>query len=283
MHDAAALGLLPVVTALVKEGHDIHALDSLGKTPRERAFEYGHQAVADYLASQEALSAPPILSVSPEPLPAALKVEPMKPTRLLARWLVPCVLLFLVFWFIFPTPYEYTRKAPDIYRVNRFTGLLEVSTAKGWRTQDELDRESQAKAEARSKALAEAEAKAQSKQKERSRGKSLPEVAFGSNDQYKANVRISYSGAELLYQVTVSPFSGSLKEAYDNPYITAALVEFQLFNEDDFLVSTIAPPRSSFVRMHESGKVRCLEAQGSRFVTEKEYDQISYFLPVWRF
>lgn len=44
---------------------------------------------------------------------------------------------FLVF--VWPTPYEYTRKAPDIWRVNRFTGVREIATDDGWKTPGQVE------------------------------------------------------------------------------------------------------------------------------------------------
>lgn len=49
--------------------------------------------------------------------------------------------LFAFFWYIWPTPYEYTRKAPDIYRVNRFTGVQEQGTPDGWKTDKVIAKE----------------------------------------------------------------------------------------------------------------------------------------------
>lgn len=48
-------------------------------------------------------------------------------------------------WFVWPTPYEYTRKAPDIWRVNRFTGVSELATDDGWMTKAEKDRREMAR------------------------------------------------------------------------------------------------------------------------------------------
>lgn len=42
-------------------------------------------------------------------------------------------------YFVYPTPYEYTRRAPNVFRVNRFTGVREVSTANGWRKSSSLN------------------------------------------------------------------------------------------------------------------------------------------------
>lgn len=35
-------------------------------------------------------------------------------------------------WFVWPSPYEYTRRAQDVWRVNRFTGVRERSSSTGW-------------------------------------------------------------------------------------------------------------------------------------------------------
>lgn len=35
-------------------------------------------------------------------------------------------------WFVWPTPYEYTKSAHEIYRVNRWTGVKEIATGQGW-------------------------------------------------------------------------------------------------------------------------------------------------------
>jgi len=45
------------------------------------------------------------------------------------------------FGFIWPTPYEYTRKYPDVNRINRFTGVKEISTSAGWKTKAQIDKE----------------------------------------------------------------------------------------------------------------------------------------------
>jgi hypothetical protein len=44
----------------------------------------------------------------------------------------------LFLFFVWPTPYEYTRKAPNIWRTNRFTGVKEQSTSDGWRRESEV-------------------------------------------------------------------------------------------------------------------------------------------------
>ena len=54
---------------------------------------------------------------------------------LLARWTGITLLAALFVFFIWPTPYIYLRKAPDVYRVNRFTGVRQVSSSHGWTTQ----------------------------------------------------------------------------------------------------------------------------------------------------
>lgn len=46
---------------------------------------------------------------------------------IVAAFAVACIGVF-----IWPTPYEYTRKAPNVWRVNRFTGVTEVSSGSGW-------------------------------------------------------------------------------------------------------------------------------------------------------
>jgi len=38
-------------------------------------------------------------------------------------------------YFVWPTPYEYTRQFPSVIRVNRFSGVEELSSASGWRVQ----------------------------------------------------------------------------------------------------------------------------------------------------
>ena len=42
------------------------------------------------------------------------------------------VAALLLFWFVWPTPYRYMSKAPLMWRVNRFTGDVDVATATGW-------------------------------------------------------------------------------------------------------------------------------------------------------
>lgn len=44
-------------------------------------------------------------------------------------------------WFVWPTPYNYGHFQGEGYRVNRFTGVKEVSTEKGWRSQEEIAKE----------------------------------------------------------------------------------------------------------------------------------------------
>ncbi|GIK33430.1 MAG: hypothetical protein BroJett009_24220 [Armatimonadota bacterium] len=66
------------------------------------------------------------------------------------KWVGAAALLLLFGWFVWPTPYEYTRKAPNVWRVNRFTGIQEISTDKGWRTEEAIraERKEEAAAEA---------------------------------------------------------------------------------------------------------------------------------------
>jgi hypothetical protein len=61
------------------------------------------------------------------------------------------VIALLVLYFVWPTPYEYTRKYPNVIRVNRFTGASEKSTNSGWVRQV-------SKSEVDQKALAEKDA-----------------------------------------------------------------------------------------------------------------------------
>lgn len=61
----------------------------------------------------------------------------MKPetATLLVKLIWPITLLLAIIafgLFIWPTPYEYTRKYPNVVRVNRFTGEKETSGRGGW-------------------------------------------------------------------------------------------------------------------------------------------------------
>ena len=57
------------------------------------------------------------------------------PVRRRPRWLwfvlLP-VLILLFGWFVWPTPYAYTKDGEDLYRVNRFSGVKEISGGDGW-------------------------------------------------------------------------------------------------------------------------------------------------------
>lgn len=57
-----------------------------------------------------------------------------------------CAIAFL--WFAWPTPYEYTRRYPNVIRVNRFTGVTQHATADGWKTDRQLVDDSKAEATA---------------------------------------------------------------------------------------------------------------------------------------
>lgn len=50
-------------------------------------------------------------------------------------------------WFVWPTPYEFTRKFPEVVRVNRFTGISEQSTESGWKTKGAILKERRAREE----------------------------------------------------------------------------------------------------------------------------------------
>lgn len=53
-------------------------------------------------------------------------------TKKIAVSVLVAVAALLLFWFVWPTPYRYMSKAPLMWRVNRFTGDVDVATAKGW-------------------------------------------------------------------------------------------------------------------------------------------------------
>lgn len=46
--------------------------------------------------------------------------------------------------FVWPTPYVITRDEGTVYRVNRFTGVRQQATDTGWKTEEEISRESRA-------------------------------------------------------------------------------------------------------------------------------------------
>lgn len=55
----------------------------------------------------------------------------MQPKHITAG-LAVAVGLCVFSWFVWPTPWEYTRRAPDVFRIHRFSGVREVSSASGW-------------------------------------------------------------------------------------------------------------------------------------------------------
>ena len=65
-------------------------------------------------------------------------------------------LLSVLLYLVYPTPYEYTRQYPNVIRVNRFTGVRELSTPQGWKSDNQLRKEAEQEQAIKDKAAQEA-------------------------------------------------------------------------------------------------------------------------------
>jgi hypothetical protein len=186
------------------------------------------------------------------------------------------------FYFIYPTPYEYTHKAPSIFRVNRFTGVAETATSEGWKTdtqiakERELDQERVA-AEITDAAARDAEAKAKS-DAELAKVKELDEYDLGGT---KVNCSISFSGSKIRFRLTLSQ-SGGAKKALDGSYVSAYYLNAKFIDDQSFPVVDKEVRLNEFTRViDEKNRVTAHQYEGQTFITVEDYRRIVGWNPTY--
>lgn len=134
-------------------------------------------------------------------------MSPASKSRL--RYTGIAVAVVAVFYFVWPTPYEYTRKPPDIFRVNRFTGVRETATTDGWERDSEIQAKL-AKAVAARKAVEEADLAALTK------AKVFPPLTVGNHSAITANCVSEFVSGGLRGRLDLSPFTQELQTVVDD-------------------------------------------------------------------
>ena len=208
-------------------------------------------------------------------------VEDPKMKKPWRAYIVAALGICIFGWFIFPTPYEYTRKPPSIWRINRLTGEQVVSTANGWRTERQLDDEAKEKGRVLEAEQAKRIEESKKLESTRATGYSLEPVKFGSNGNYKLNCVVAYIGGQLKYKVTIQPFGRELKTFVEN-YSAERAVLLKFTNSSGFEIATCKPSdgfRNSDLRGGFSG----IELSGAKYMTEQEFDAIVGVKAAWYF
>lgn len=173
-------------------------------------------------------------------------------------------LLFILFViFVYPTPYEYTRKFPDVYRVNRFTGVQYQSTSTGWKTEKEIAAEYEEEIKAnREKSQAD-----ELKVAEFAKSRSLSELTVQST---KFRCQIAWKDSSMRYEFFVSE-SETNKSAFATGTFRNDLKAIFL-DKDGFEVTSITKYASDFIRdATKSGYVLSAE----QYLSREDYEAIA--------
>jgi|GEM_PF-5664592 len=186
------------------------------------------------------------------------------------------VLLGLCAVFVYPTLYEYTRKGEDVWRVNRFSGVKEMATSDGWRTEKQVEDKLKAEAEK----LAEQDKDKADEEARKTAPKDLPEFRIGADEKVHATCSISYADDSLKYNVELKPYLGELETAVSDSYAQHELtVEFD--DKDGFKVEEYHIPLSSFSRTVIEGQPVGMEYRGVEPMAKERYETVSAWLPKW--
>ena len=183
--------------------------------------------------------------------------------------------LFLVIclfgFFVWPTPYEVNTKGEEIWRVNRWSGVRELSTTNGWKTEREIEDEIEAKrkAEETSKKMQEqADQLAISKLGDM---KSLGDVKFGGKSEYTASMSVKWVDGYVNYKLTLKPYTDPLI-SYSNPYGHKPVTP-KLLDKDGFklLEIVIGDP----IKISDAGTFTGQSYEGSAAMTRADYERVA--------
>ena len=196
-----------------------------------------------------------------------------------------CASIALFGFFVWPTQYEYTREAPNVWRVNRFSGIRESSTADGWKTDRQIQIENEAKKELADKQAAEDEKTRRAADaahfKELLAGRDLAAKKFGPGSSYSAEVRIAFTSSKALVRIVVAPYNGSLRDAVDRG---SPIGNLQLLSDSQFVLHELPLDAGDFTRVvNDKGGFSSLTTQKEIIMTEADYQQIKDFAITWRF
>lgn len=197
-------------------------------------------------------------------------------------WVSGSALAALFLYAVWPTPYEYTRKAPHVYRVNRFSGVTETATAEGWKTDSELARlrereKKQIAAELKESKAREAEERRKS-EIELSEVQDLGELNLAGA---RTTCSISYSKGRIRFRIKLVP-GGRAKAVIDSEFRSSFFLNATFVDEQGFAVVSERVSLEDLTRIvDDSGKAVYYEYEGSSFVSVDDYQRIVGWEPTY--
>lgn len=201
---------------------------------------------------------------------------------MLWSWILGFAALILVFLFVWPTPYEYTRKAPDVYRVNRFTGITETATSEGWKTESDISKQREkerlrVEAELEQKALRRAEEEKQEKMA-LAEVKKLTEYTLRGTE---TKCFTSFFDGKLRFRLTLSP-TGGLKRALSSDFSSLYYINLTFVDDQGFSIATERITLKELTAVaDEKGRIDHYEFEGHAFVTADDYRRITGWEPTY--
>jgi hypothetical protein len=182
-------------------------------------------------------------------------------------------------WLVWPTPYEYTRKAPNVWRVNRFSGIQEISTSKGWRTESEVTAEADARAAVQEAALAKKNAVLKADEEKLAVPRSLNSCDLGGAE---ASCSIAYRDDYLFYTISLQ-LDGALKLAWTSENRGPYYVVAKFVDQNGLEIISERSTLSEFAQRYEGpGKPpKHISLSKKMLLGEKDFRGISSWSPEW--
>lgn len=199
------------------------------------------------------------------------------------RWIVFAVVAFLAASFIWPTPYILTRQNNGtVTRVNRFTGVVDVSTGAGWMTSEQrrkLDDESARRQAALTAAVEKEEA---TKRANLSKPRLFADTHFGSELQYNAHLSSVYESDTVRLKLLVSPFSKGMRAFYDQGI--GPIFNLNLYDKAEFLIHKEQIEKANCTLLSDGkGGYVGIQFEGQYPSSEDEYKSLTGFAVTWYF
>lgn len=192
--------------------------------------------------------------------------------------------LAILAYAVWPTPYILSKeKDGTISRVNRFSGVTEVSTGKGWTSTEELSRKERVAESERKTVQLEAQKAETEKKLKLAEPKTLPAVTFGSKNQYSAQIVLIFRENYMHFKVTASPDKDELSTAVLNPNdVPLLLLSFQDstgFSIEDQIINNRQVTRDS----DGKGGTTSIDFEGKIPISEDAYQSLTRVMVKWYF
>ncbi|MBS1717738.1 MAG: hypothetical protein JSS72_08405 [Armatimonadetes bacterium] len=190
------------------------------------------------------------------------------------------VAIGLFLFFVYPTPYEYTRKAPDVWRVNRFTGQRDISTADGWKSESEIERKN-AEAETKAKQALQAD------DEKLKAGQILGPISIGAKGQYSVFLTMAYIDSKCIWRAEVKPFSGEIRHYLEpNPYqypthTVLNSLQVDLLGANNLTIRKLINDDGALISDGKEGFAG-FSVSGSSYMSKDEYKSVKAFTCTWR-